>query len=92
MIFFLFSCKEYKGHNQCHHFGGNNRNPNAVNVPDQGENQDSGYLKQECSEKRNQCGCQTVIEGGKKSGAEYGNSGEEKRKGVEKEGTDRHIQ
>ena len=70
MILLLFYYKKHHCQHDCHEFRDNDGDPDAVDPPDQRQDQDRRHLKYECPQKRDQRGGQTVIEGCKKTGTE----------------------
>ena len=72
LIFVLFPhCHQEKNRDQKRHpFRHDDRDPDPVNPPDQGQEQDSRNLKHQRTQKGDQCGNEAVVEGSKKGGTE----------------------
>ena len=79
MIFFPFCNQECGGNHNRHGFGGNDGDPDTVQLPDQRKNQYRGDLKNQGTEKRNNRGSNPIVEGGKEGRAVNGKAGEKER-------------
>lgn len=69
-----------------------NRDPDAVQAQEQGQEQYGQDLENQRPQERNQGGSKAVSQGGKKGGAEDGESCKQERKGEEEEAPQCHFQ
>ena len=71
LISVSFAEGEEKGGGHCdgHDLGGDDGEPDAVELPDEGEDKDGGDLKDEGAEEGDQCGDDAVVKSGEEGGA-----------------------
>lgn len=60
-IFFPFDYNEHGCEHEGHKLRNNNREPNAVNAPNERKKQNGGDLKDQCTKKRDQRGGEAVV-------------------------------
>lgn len=91
MIFLSFGDEKHPTEDHRHRVCRHDRDPDAVQFEEKRQEQNSAHLKYQRPKERNDRGGQTVVESGKKSGAEDGKAHKEKRDREDAEAVDRHF-
>ena len=92
MILVPFAAQKQYCNNNGGYFRGHDGDPYAVQAQDKRQEQHGEDLEDQRPQKGDQRRGQAVSQGSKKGGAEDGESGEQERKGEDKEAAQRHVQ